>query len=42
MMSFYISDDSTSNLHRDFQNLIEDNPGKLKEFTPACGESCCI
>jgi hypothetical protein len=33
-----ILDDSTSDLHQDFSRLLGDNPEKLKEFVPACGE----
>jgi hypothetical protein len=25
-------------LHQDFSRLLGDNPEKLKEFVPACGE----
>ena len=27
-----------SNLHRSFADLVENNPEKLKEFVPSCGE----
>jgi hypothetical protein len=39
---FDISDDSTSDLHQSFADLVEDNPEKLKEFVPACGENTVV
>ena len=38
----FFSDDSMSNLHRSFADLVEDNPEKLKEFVPSCGERLII
>ncbi|CAB3986377.1 Superoxide dismutase [Cu-Zn], chloroplastic [Paramuricea clavata] len=36
--NFLLIDDSMSDLHQSFADLVEDNPEKLKEFVPACGD----